>query len=222
MERYFGENTSQRMKNHYFEYLRRAAREYHRNHQWRLENGLFIPHAYPEEGRAELSWWDDVGFILNGRRVIVHRVHPRLAYSDAIEKQVLSEIPLPGASQRLREGGEKRYRKLGQSRKKVIGTTYGPATTPWSDYLAAFNTRQDELTRSGIDLEIRPSMRVNWYNWATGVDLIAPIEVQSTNDVVTLAAIAQRLLKRETNVANEWPGYRYRQVDWLAEAERRR
>jgi len=210
------------MKNHYFERLRRAAREYHRNHPWRLENGLFIPHTYPAEDSANLSWWDDVGFILNGRRVIVHWVHPRLAYSDAIEKQVQSEIPLPGASQRLREGGEKIYRKPGRSRNKVIGTTYGPASNPWSDYLAAFNTRLDQLTHSGIDLEIRPSMRVSWYNWATGVDLIAPIEVHSTDDVVSLAAIARRLLKRETSVANEWPGYRYRQVDWLAEAGRRR
>ncbi len=75
---------------------------------------------------------------------------------------------------------------------------------------------------SGIDLDIRPAMRVSWCYWATLVDLIAPIEVRSNDDVVKLASIARRLLKRETSVAGEWPGYSYGRNDWLAEAEKRK
>jgi hypothetical protein len=209
------------MKNRHLEDLRRKAREHHRRHQWRLENGLFIPHAYPEEGKDRLSWWDDVGFILNDRRVIVHWVHPRFAYNNAIEDRAQSETP-PPASDWWQEGGEKRYRKLGRSRKRVIGIASGPTTAPWSDYFAALKAREDELARSGIDLDIRPSMRVGWYKWATAIDLIAPIEVRSRDHVVSLAVIARRLLKRETTVAEEWPGYSYGRVDWLAEAERRK
>ncbi|WP_151704756.1 hypothetical protein [Nitrincola alkalilacustris] len=59
------------MKNSRLERLRRKMREYHRHHPWRLDGGLFIPHEYPEAEVKPLSWWDDVGFILNGRRVIV-------------------------------------------------------------------------------------------------------------------------------------------------------
>ncbi|WP_233863014.1 hypothetical protein [Paraburkholderia adhaesiva] len=208
------------MKNRHIESLRHKAREYHRNHQWRLENGLRIPHAYLDERREDLSWWDDVGFILNDRRVIVHWVHPRYVYSNAIEDRAQAEIPPPAPHWR-HEGGEKKYRKLGRSRKKVIGIAGGRTPPAWSDYFDALRAREDELTRSGIDLDIRPSMRVSLYRWATAVDLIAPIEVRSRDDIALLAAIARRLLKRETTVANEWPGYRYGQVDWLAEAERR-
>lgn len=52
------------MKNRHFEQLGRKMREFHRHHPWRLHDGLFIPHAYKEP--CALSWWDDVGFILNG------------------------------------------------------------------------------------------------------------------------------------------------------------
>lgn len=209
------------MKNRHIESLRRKAGEYHRNRQWRLESGLFIPHAYPEKRRDDLSWWDDVGFILSGRRVIVHWKHPRCAYGDAIEEAAASAIPVPAASDGWREGGEKTYRKLGRSRKKVIGTTGSSPTPAWSEYFAALRTREDELTRNGIDLDIRPSMRVSWYNWATAVDLVAPVEVRSRDDVALLAAIARRLLKREATIADEWPGYSYGRADWLAEAEGR-
>ena len=66
------------MKNPHYESLGRRMREYHRTHQWRLsEGGLYIPHAYWNMGPDSLSYWDDVGFILNGRRVMVWWRHPR-------------------------------------------------------------------------------------------------------------------------------------------------
>jgi hypothetical protein len=208
------------MKNRYYEYLRRSAREYHRKYPWRLENGLFIPHAYPEEDREKLSWWDDVGFIFSRRRVMVNWIHPRCAYSDAIETQVNAEIPLPD-ERWGHEVGAKHFRKLGRSRKKVVSVSYEPPLQPWPDYFAAFESRQDELVREGIDLEIRPSMQIVWYDWAMGVNLTAPLEVRSRDAVVQLAATVRRLLKGETNVADEWSGYRYQRSDWLAEADKR-
>lgn len=62
------------MKDPRQERLGRLQREYHRHHPWRLgPGGLFVPHSYAEVKPDALSWWDDVGFILNGRRVIVCR-----------------------------------------------------------------------------------------------------------------------------------------------------
>ena len=59
------------MKNRKQELLRRMQRQHHRNHPWRLQHGgLYIPHSYEEKLPDALSWWDDVGFILNKRRVI--------------------------------------------------------------------------------------------------------------------------------------------------------
>jgi len=75
------------MKDQRQERLGRLQREYHRNHPWRLgPSGLFVPHSYTEVKQDALSWWDDVGFILNRRRVIVWWRHPRHVYRDAIEE----------------------------------------------------------------------------------------------------------------------------------------
>lgn len=75
------------MKNKRQEKLRILQRQYHRNHQWKLSSGgYYIPHDYTEKTPNMLSWWDDVGFILNKRRIIVWWEHPRMVYMDAIEK----------------------------------------------------------------------------------------------------------------------------------------
>ena len=80
------------MKNPHYEYQGRRMREYHRTHQWRLsEGGLYIPHAYWDMGPESLSYWDDVGFILNGRRIIVWWKHPRHIYGEAISSMAWEE-----------------------------------------------------------------------------------------------------------------------------------
>lgn len=66
----------------------------HRITPWRLAQGLYIPHSYP--GSKPLSWWGDVGFVLNGRRVMVWWVHPRRKYLDEIEARVMRDAePMP-------------------------------------------------------------------------------------------------------------------------------
>lgn len=50
------------------ERMARTQREYHRSHPWQLsKGGLFISHSYADISPDDLSWWDEVGFILNGR-----------------------------------------------------------------------------------------------------------------------------------------------------------
>ena len=61
----------------------------------------FIPHAYPEAEAEPLSWWDDVGFMLDGRRVIVWWRHPRCVYHDAIERQAMADVPAPSTPSTL-------------------------------------------------------------------------------------------------------------------------
>ena len=76
------------MKNKKQELLGRMQRQYHQKHQWRLnKDGLYIPHSYAETKLKSLSLCDDVGFILNDRRVIVWWQHPRYIYSSVIEEQ---------------------------------------------------------------------------------------------------------------------------------------
>lgn len=212
------------MKNHRLERLRRKMREYHRHHPWRLDGGFFIPHEYPEGKANKLSWWDDVGFILNGRRVIVNWLHPRRAYLDAIEQQAFDDVPAPSTQSTFekflsgQEPGTKRWRKLGRSRKKVIGETMPNTADEWIAFYDAVNAREDDLARVGIDLDVIPSMRVGLCSTATTIDLVAPIEVRCKEDIRALAMLARRLLTRETTVSDEWPGYRYGRDAWLSEA----
>lgn len=102
------------MKDQRQERLWRLQREYHRNNPWRLgPGGLFVPHSYAEVKQDALSWWDDVGFILNRRRVIVWWRHPRHVYSDAIEElaqEQAGEFPFDNW---LTQGAIPNYRKVG-------------------------------------------------------------------------------------------------------------
>lgn len=208
------------MKDRHVENLRRKMREFHRHNQWRLDGGLYIPHAYPALDTNELSWWDDVGFILNRRRVIVNWRHPRCKYLDAIKARAVTDVP-PPQGELEPESHRKHWRKLGRSRKKLEYVEMQPASGEHAAYYDAVSTRQNELMCDGIDLAVEPSMRIGVCQWAIMMDLVAPLEIQSQKEVRALAAIAKRLLKREITVAGQWPGYSYGRVDWQSEASAR-
>jgi hypothetical protein len=214
------------MKNPHREQRRRQARDYHKHHPWRLDGGLYIPHAYPDT--KKLSWWDDVGFILNGRRVIVWWQHPRRIYLDAIERQAMAEVPTPTSPSALdallsgQEPSQKHWRRLGRSRKKLVSKTMPRSSDEWLAYFDAVNAREDELMRTGIPLEVPASMHIKQLKWATGVNLIVPVEVRTKEDVRALAKLAKRLLKQETAIAGEFAGYTYGLAEWLAETPLRK
>lgn len=207
------------MKNPNEELLRHLMKQYHRHNQWRLNNGLFIPHAYPSPIK-KLSWWDDVGFILNGRRIMVWWVHPRMKYVDAIEDMAWKEAgdpPLRGTD--LFEPCEKEWKKVGRSRKKVI--SYRSHATPESqqNYYTKLRAIEMRMQTEGIDLVVSPSMSVETLSWCRGVSLCIPIEVRDEVELGTLATLARRLLKSEITLADTFPGYQYGRADWLSEAE---
>jgi hypothetical protein len=210
------------MKNPHREQRRRQARDYHKHHPWRLDGGLYIPHTYPDT--KKLSWWDDVGFILNGRRVIVWWQHPRRIYLDAIERQAMAEVPVPASSSALKaclsgeEPGQKHWCKLGNSRKKLVSTTMPRSSDVWLAYYDAVNAREEELMRTGILLEVPALMHIEQLKWATGVNLIVPVEVRTQEDVRALAKLAKLLLKRERMLTGQFPSYTYGREEWLSES----
>lgn len=202
------------MKNKNRERLRCLMRQYHRSHPWRLENGLYTPHVFPKS--RGFSCWDDVGFILNGRRILIWWIHPRMAYLDAIENMAWKEAGDPPPRIELRD---KQWKKVGRSRKKVM--SYICRAVPDSkrdDYYARLKAIQERMETEGIDWMVRPSISVEPLSWGTGVALCAPIEVLTYEDARTLVLLAKRLLKGETTLAEEFPGYGYGRADWLAEA----
>lgn len=215
------------MKNVYQELTRRRIRQYHANNPWRLQtDGLFVPHAYP--GRRELSWWDDVGFILNGRRVMVWWIHPRMKYADAIEEAAWAEVgepPTSLCSPADPDSCTKQYERQGRSRKKVVGYKSAPQAAEATDFFNRLDTAQRRIETEGIDLVVRPSMSVKTLDWCLGVELCFPCEVLTEADVVSLAHTVRQMLKsgRSLALVGELPAdYQYGKTEWLAEAAARR
>lgn len=54
-------------------------------------------------------------------------------------------------------------------------------------------------------------------NWATGVSLVAPLEVRNESELAAVAALARRLILRSTSLEAEFPNYRYSREDWIKE-----
>lgn len=205
------------MKNPRYEHFRILMRQFHRNHPWRLTNGLFIPHAYPDPDKVNL--WDDVGFILNGRRVMVWWTHPHAKYADEIVRRAHEEAgPMPEDFEVLHE--EKRWKRVGRSRKRVISYR----TQGWSDQMKAYFQRVDaieeRLHREGIDHEVRPSLIVRWYRWGIGMELCAPMEVRGVEGVRALAELAGKLIRGQATLEEAFHPDCYDRRRWLEEHQK--
>jgi hypothetical protein len=211
---------SQAMRNRFYEDLRQSAKDYHRSHSLGVDaSGIYTRHVFEPE--RLLSWWDDIGFILNNRRVMIWWVHPRLRYSDAVKEASWkaagefprSEEPIPDA--------DPQFRRVGRSRKKVISYLSRQTSPLVREFYDRVSLLQEQLAETGIDHFVGPSFEVGHYCWGTGVELCAPNEIRTHADAVALVALARRLLKRQTTCAIEFGDYGYGKADWLREADAR-
>lgn len=205
------------MKNPYYEYLGRRMREYHRTHQWRLSGGLYIPHAYWNMEPESLSYWDDVGFILNGRRIIVWWEHPRRIYAEAITSMAWEEAGDGPRDDWLFEGFTKNYKLVGKSRKRKKLSSYtsrAPSEAKMQHY-AKLRQIEERLAREGIEQEVRPSWKWERLTWAMGVSLVAPLEVRSEKELAEVARLARALILQKTSLAQEFSGFVYDRASWL-------
>ena len=208
------------MKNVHQERLRTRARLAHRNNDGDGGRGsVFTMHEF-EPGRAQ-TWWDDISFVLNSRRVMVWWVHPRMKYRDAIDDAAWKQMGESPMQDDHSFNGKTIYKPAGRSRKRIVA--YRSSPTP--DALAAHYEKRREikrqLERDGMNHIVTPSMSITNLNWCTGVDLCVPLEIRCQADAVALAALARKLLTREATLATEFPSYTYGQVEWLAEAKAR-
>lgn len=208
------------MHNPTLELISRMQRQYHRHHPWRLsQGGLYIPHSYTDTKPDSLSWWDDVGFILNGRRVIVWWRHPRHVYADALDAQSWQEAGDGPHDDWLTEGSTKNYRRVGASRKKVVSYTSRQPSAEQTQHYDLLRAIRQRLTTDGIDLDVSLSWKRERLTWAMGVSLVAPLEVRNEEELATVALLASRLILGKTTLAAEFPEYRYSRTDWLREQD---
>ncbi|TKR54625.1 hypothetical protein D7I39_14105 [Allopusillimonas ginsengisoli] len=109
------------------------------------------------------------------------------------------------------------YRRVGRSRKKIVSDTSQPVQGELRQYYDKLDTTKKKLQHSGIDSEVFPSWRRKRLSWATGVELVAPLEVRSELELKSVANLARSLLQGETTLDREFQGYRYGKNEWLAE-----
>lgn len=206
------------MKNTRFERLGRMQRHYHLNHPWGLsQGGLYIPHTYDNKSPDALSWWDDIGFILNGRRVIVWWQHPRNVYSDKIEDVAWEEAGDSPRDNWLTKDSTPNYKRVGKSRKKIVSYTCRQPSLEQRQYYDKLHDAQKRLAADGIDYQVHPSYSRERLSWATGISLVAPIEVKNETEIKKIAHLARRLILGQTTLKSEFPGYHYTKADWLGE-----
>jgi hypothetical protein len=205
------------MKNRTQELLRQMQRQYHQRHSWDLQGGLYIPHSYDEVKPDALSWWDDFGFILNKRRVIVWWQHPRCVYYDAIDEKSYLEAGDGPQDSWFIDDAQKLYRKVGSSRKKIIGYTRKELSVEQKLYCESLESIRNRIRKEGIDFEVYPSWQQENLSWAVGVDLVVPIEILNEKDIAVLASLTRRLMLRQTTLEAEFPAYRYGRSEWLKE-----
>jgi len=211
--------AGQAMKNKRFERMRESQRAYHRRCTWVMRDGIYAPHVYEDTLPDAHSWWDDVGFILGDRRVMVWWIHPRQAYADQIEEQAGREAGEPPELGHFLDRSTPNYKRVGRSRKKIVSYTRQPFQGEKRHYYDKLNTLLAHLRQTGIDHQARPSWRRERLSWGTGVTLAAPLEVRNEQELKAVADLARRLLQGETTLEREFPGYGYGREEWLAERD---
>ena len=193
-------------------------RQYHRSHPWRLSNGgLYIPHSYVDMKPDSLSSWDDVGFTLNGRRIIVWWQHPRYVYAKALQKRAWQDVGNGPRDNWLFEGGTKNYKRVGRSRKKLVSYTSRDPSAEQRQHYDLLNDTISRLSSEGIDLDVCASWKWERLSWAMGVSLVAPLEVRSEGELASVANLARQLILGQTTLESEFPGYSYGRAEWLRE-----
>lgn len=215
---FFNQKQGVMLKNPKFELLRRLQRQYHRNHTWRLNaDRLYVPHSYAGVKSDSLSSWDDVGFILNDRRVIVWWRHPRHVYADMLDQRAWDLAGEAPAGDWLLEGSTPNYIPVGKSRKRIISHTCRSPSAEQQAYYEHIRGLRAQLDKTGIDYSVRPTWKRTRLDWADGVDLVAPMEVRNEFELAQVAKLARRLMLGQTTLELEFPGYAYGQEDWLAD-----
>ena len=205
------------MKIKRLERMRDSQRAFHRRCPWVMKDGIYAPHSYAETPHDALSWWADVGLILGDRRVMVWWIHPRQRYADEIGEQAWTEAgESPGEAGHL-DSSQPNYKRVGRARKKVVSYTLQPAQGELRKYYDNLDEITKRLHHNGIDFEVRPSWRHERLPWATGISLVAPLEVRNVEELKRVADLARRLLRGETTLEQEFQGYRYEKTQWLAE-----
>jgi hypothetical protein len=207
------------MKNRFIEARKQRAKLYHRNKKGsEFSNGIIVRHLYDEMTPETLTFWDDAVFMVNDYRVALWWTHPRYQYQELISEEARLRIEQQRPKEDPFADMTPNYKKVGRSRKKVVSWTQRPTSEEFQRYYALLRETERQVG-AGVAFEVRPSIKMGWYDWCKGVNLCAPFEVRSEADLKALTQIARRLVRHESTLDKEFGDFVYRQADWVADRE---
>jgi len=202
------------MKNAYFETQRRLAKQWHRCAKTHYSPGGIANYDEIEDDQS-LAWQTKMAFVINNYRVEVRFEHPRYVYSNKIDQLARNNVEHIRANDDWLNNLTPITHRLGKSRKKILGYRQNGLVGDIK-WIQAFWAGRARL-KAEADFVIAPSIKVQWRGYCRLVKLCAPIEIRNYDDLLAMAMLVKRILKQETSLECEFPGYVYCREDWLSE-----
>lgn len=187
--------------------------------------GFYIPHCYNEKTPDSLTWWDDFSFYLNGIRYAVCFIHPRMKYKDECEQIVWDKL-YPSYPNNTVEWKPYSTKKLGKSRKKVVGFTMEDSNKDemekWHKEL--WEQQEAFLKDEKNGVVVRPSVCVEWWNHCKGIEICVPYSITSEENAKFFVEMVKGIYKR--GLLHEWvdkmQAITYDVSNWKDEEEKRK
>lgn len=207
------------MKNHYYENIRREFKSAPPS-KTEFVNKIRCHHSFIEIAPTDLTWWSDFSFMLNGCYISVDWIHPRMAFQNAVRRQAFKQTEvLFGAEpyNPIFSAVEPLYKKIGKSRKKIIGWQTLSSENNNSVAFSSALKLEEANARKDTDIIVKPSISVRWWKDGKSISLCAPAEIRSAEDVAALLVVVKRILKHEIGIDEAFNQFRYSRVNWFEE-----
>lgn len=207
------------MKNKKFELYCKLQKQYVKNTRPQLEKGIVVRHLYDPNDTERLSWWDDTGFILNGKKISIWWTHPRNEFKDDVDSIAHENVPSGTDIDKWLDDCTTNYTKVGKSRKKIVSYTTNDRSDNEVDGVSWIERLKAEQVRIAIEhpITIKPHYKVESLAWCRAVSICVPIEVRGVNDLHILCTLVKALLKQQTTLENEFGDYNYTNAEWAKE-----
>ena len=200
--------------------------------QWSLRNPLrydykFITvyHCYKHKQENDFSYWDDIVFVHNGKRITVTLKHPRTDYAEQIRSLALKEAELLKPNEikeecdTLIDKCKKIYKTVGNSRKKICGyEAYSPYKLTG---LMLIQSLTEKYSEEGIEYTVKPYIKGHHFFSGIFYEVCIPFKINSEERLFFYAEAMMHYLKNGKtlscllNYLGIDSNYQYTKEDWL-------
>lgn len=216
------------MKNRHIEKLRAQSKAYardkrtHSKTQWDSKRKIYVYHVYYPEGTPEYkkhTYWDDVSFYHGSQMISVWWTHPRYHYIDELDHlawEHTSEKFKEPAVLAIDEIGEKIYKAIGKNKKRKRHVSTQVTYNRNEQFFDEWKRTSKEYCATS-DMVVKCSYKIAQYGYCRGIDMCAPFEIRSEDDLLKLAEFVKVCLADPYHFKKTFGDYTYTKEDWKQE-----